>query len=262
MQILSVAAVLAIYGVGALVLARLPTAAVLFCTLTGSALAFNLLKLGGRTGLAFAAFWICYSVIVLGIILAAHRRALQRAAGSREFRKQKEIISLLLNEFELGASDWLWETDEEGRLVQPNDRLSELLGKPEAAIAGRISVKRPALIRKIRAGAGSRRRCGKEPPSTIARWKSFRNGGPTWWQIVARPLVGEGGRFRRLPRRGARHHCSAPCAARTGRGERKCRTRQRVEIAVSGGDEPRAENLRSTPSWVLPNCCVPIRPTI
>ncbi len=212
MQIFSVAVVLTIFGVGALAFGRIPTAAILFCTLIASALTLNLLKLGGRTGLAFAAFWIFYGVVVLGVILIAHRRALRRAAGSQELRKQKEIISLLLNDFELGASDWLWETGEGGKLVQVPDRLCGLLGKPAAALAG-MDLCAAASINSEDAGwsklSGAMRQGSAIDDCEV---EIIAKGEPTWWQIVARPLLDDRGQFAGY--RGVARDITAPRRAR------------------------------------------------
>src|SRR5262249_13805982 len=42
--------------------------------------------------------------------------------------RQQELTNLLLNDFEEGASDWLWETDSELRLQHVSQRLSEVAG--------------------------------------------------------------------------------------------------------------------------------------
>lgn len=195
MLIFSIASALAIYGVGALVLARIPTAAILFCTLIGSALTLNLIKLGGRTGFAFAGFWLFYSVVVAAIILVAHRRALLRAAGGGEMRKQKEIISLLLNDFELGASDWLWETDCDGHLIHAADRLSGLTSKPPADLIGK-SLAEAAGINTEDAGWKKLAAAMKKGSSIDdCEVEIVGDGGSTWWQIVARPVLDDNGQF-------------------------------------------------------------------
>ena len=39
-------------------------------------------------------------------------------ARKLQLERQTEIISLLLKEFQANASDWLWQTDVDGRLVR------------------------------------------------------------------------------------------------------------------------------------------------
>ena len=53
-----------------------------------------------------------------------------------DLREQGQVISLLLKEFEEGASDWLFEIDPAGRLVRCGERLAALLGRPAADLVG------------------------------------------------------------------------------------------------------------------------------
>ena len=50
---------------------------------------------------------------------------------------QREVISLLLNDFQEHASDWLWETDGSGVLTHVSDRFAEAASKPSSELQGR-----------------------------------------------------------------------------------------------------------------------------
>ena len=63
------------------------------------------------------------------MVLNQHRDQLQKAVDAQEMHHQKDIIALLLNDFELGTSDWLFESDANGSLTYVSTRLSEIVGK-------------------------------------------------------------------------------------------------------------------------------------
>ena len=85
-----------------------------------------------------------YSVLTLFCILYLNRILISRALGEVEHQEGRETIGLLLRDFEESACDWLWETDEHGRLTHVSDRFaqvtrtdpSRLLGMEFAAILG------------------------------------------------------------------------------------------------------------------------------
>lgn len=80
-------------------------------------------------GLAYMA------VLARGIVLHALTVARQvRARAALEDRG--EVIAMLLNEYERHASDWLWESDPDHRLIRASQRLSDVLGLPLDRLLG------------------------------------------------------------------------------------------------------------------------------
>ena len=53
-----------------------------------------------------------------------------------KLERQTEIISLLLKEFQENASDWLWQTDAEGRLIYVPERFAEVAQIPLPLLQG------------------------------------------------------------------------------------------------------------------------------
>ncbi len=53
-----------------------------------------------------------------------------------QLERQTEIISLLLKEFQENASDWLWQTDARGRLIEVPDRFAEVAQMPLPLLKG------------------------------------------------------------------------------------------------------------------------------
>jgi PAS domain S-box-containing protein len=194
-RILAVAIIYAISGIGSLALARVQSSAVLFCALIAGSLALASVKLGGEVGLALGAYSLLYSIAVAVMILHAHETARRRAAAETEVKKQNEIIALLLNDFDKGASNWLWETDRSGRLTYVSKRLCEGLGKTSAQLLGQSLAEAvlaspqdqgwKQLLEAIDARAaidGCRLPIGFDTRQT-------------WWRITARPLPTSDGCF-------------------------------------------------------------------
>ena len=107
----------------------MPAAAIVFCALITGSLSLSVTKLEGPIGLTFTLFTIAYGLILAGMVLNQHRDQLQKAVDAQEMHHQKDIIALLLNDFELGTSDWLFECDANGSLTYVSARLSEIVGK-------------------------------------------------------------------------------------------------------------------------------------
>ena len=129
LRILIVGGTLAASAVGTFALSRVPAAAIVFCALITGSLSLSVSRLDGPIGLIFTVFTIAYGLILAGMVLNQHRDQLQKAVDAQEMHHQKDIIALLLNDFELGTSDWLFESDANGALTYVSTRLSEIVGK-------------------------------------------------------------------------------------------------------------------------------------
>jgi len=66
-----------------------------------------------------------YSVMTMFCILYLNRILILRALGEIEHQEGRETIGLLLRDFEESACDWLWETDEGGRLTHVSNRFAQ-----------------------------------------------------------------------------------------------------------------------------------------
>ena len=202
-RMLAVALTFAISGIGSLALARVPASAILFCALIAGSLTLTSIKTGGEPGLALAALSLVYSFGVTAMILQAHEASRQRAAAVQEIRKQNGIISLLLNEFDKGATNWLWETGQHCCLTYVSQRLCDGAGKPAASLLGQT------LAEAVKASAGDP---GWSELQDAMNARQAIDGlivnigfgaRETWWRITARPLLGDDGGFAGY--RGAAH---------------------------------------------------------
>jgi PAS domain-containing protein len=85
----------------------------------------------------FAALLLLLYAVFISRHLVAHGALLVRHLRDElKLEAQRELIGLLLNDFEEHASDWLWETDASGVLMRISDRFAEAAGKTPAEIQG------------------------------------------------------------------------------------------------------------------------------
>lgn len=137
--------------------------------------------------------------LLVGCFIYARTFARQHSA-SVELEEKSEVVSLLLREYEHGASDWLWQTDPARRLSGVSPRLAEMLGRTPAEAEGML------LVQLL---AGSAWESGLFPTELhgladqLKRRESFSNivlpveaqGGARWWELSASPRYDEQGTF-------------------------------------------------------------------
>ena len=196
LRVLIVGGTLAASAVGTFALSRVPAAAIIFCALITASLSLSVTRLGGQLGLTFTIFIITYGLILTGMVLNHHRDQLQKAVDSQEMHNQKDIIALLLNDFELGTSDWLFECDAKGSLTYVSARLGEIVGKSpqdlkkqtllEAAYADPSQIGWTELAETMQA----------RKPIVALQLEVNRAGQTAHWQISARPLFADGDVFK------------------------------------------------------------------
>lgn len=122
---------------GGFALASIPRAGGVFTLIVG---------LGGivgvwRTDLPSPGLVTLLLLIYMGVVIMSVRsmassfnaRLLAEAAAER----QRDLVGLLLHDFEAHASDALWEADDLGCLRHASPRLAEMLGRPSESLAGR-----------------------------------------------------------------------------------------------------------------------------
>lgn len=85
--------------------------------------------------------YLCLLLLSYVLVLAACVTWTQHLFISQLMAKasadeKTQVIGLLLNEFEQGAADWLWQTDREGRIVDPSARFADALNIDLAELAG------------------------------------------------------------------------------------------------------------------------------
>ncbi len=81
---------------------------------------------------------IIYAVFMSRNLVAHGRLFFERLRYELKIESQRELIGLLLNDFQENASDWLWETDVNGALTRVSDRFAEAAGKTQSELHGAL----------------------------------------------------------------------------------------------------------------------------
>ena len=127
--------------------ARWPWAGILWASSMGITGTLMILLLPGGTFSYLALLIALYSLSIDASVLITSRLFVKRVIAEFETERQRELISLLLNDFETDASDWLWETDAQGRLIHVSPRLAEIFGSAPETLIGQ-SLSQAILIRQ------------------------------------------------------------------------------------------------------------------
>jgi diguanylate cyclase (GGDEF)-like protein/PAS domain S-box-containing protein len=136
MSMLIVALMAGMIGVGSFALLTLPMAALAYTTPLVIGSLWVLLTSHEPILLALAGLLIfCY--LVVGLSCLSHAKVfVDRLVAGDELERQKQVVSLLLSDFEEGSSDWLWEVDAAGALTYVSERMAEAAGRSREDLLG------------------------------------------------------------------------------------------------------------------------------
>ncbi|RYG14210.1 MAG: EAL domain-containing protein [Burkholderiales bacterium] len=116
-----------------------------FCTPLIALTWFAVMTAGGCVTLATARLeydlttmllLVYYASILMGTVLFTSRMFVARIAAELEAESERQVVGLLLGDFEENASDWLWECDNQGRLTRASVRLAKVLGQAPGRVEG------------------------------------------------------------------------------------------------------------------------------
>lgn len=141
-----------------------------------------------------AGLLLFYALTISMGILMTSRAFLLRLMVETEIESQRELVGLLLHDFEENASDWLWETDRQGRLVHVSARLAEAIGVPAATLRGQPLV--AALAATFTPADDQNQAELAHLAHGLAQSAPFRDvvvsvmvsGHRQWWSLTAKPL--------------------------------------------------------------------------
>lgn len=126
-------------GAGGFVLSPLPRASILYIGVYTLASLIGLLLTGQPQYVVFALLLCLYSPMVVIGALLSWRKSTDLISAQRQATRQGEMLSVLLEDFELDAGDALWETGADGMLNHVSPRLTELLElKPDEHLEKRF----------------------------------------------------------------------------------------------------------------------------
>jgi two-component system, sensor histidine kinase len=121
---------------GAFTLSTFPRAGLVYLATTTIACAGALLLCGTGPYLVTAVFLLLFAFFMARNIVSQGNLFLGNLKAQLELERQTEIISLLLKDFQENASDWLWQTDAEGHLVDVPERFAAVAQLPLPLLKG------------------------------------------------------------------------------------------------------------------------------
>jgi len=183
-------------GCGGFALLTLPPAAIAYSAPMVAGSLLMLASTGEPILYALGGLLIFCHLVVIVSCLAHAKVFVERLVASEELEKQKQVVSLLLSDFEEGASDWLWEVDAAGALTYVSDRMAAAAGLDRAALIGSPM---SDLCGAAEGPAGPVAALS----ALFAEQKTFRDmvasievGEEThWWSLSAKPVHDLDGRF-------------------------------------------------------------------
>ena len=181
--------------VGSFGLATLPQAAVAWIVVLSAGMGLGLWASAREVYQLLAVLLVLYAVIVIVVVLMSSRVFLARLQAEAETEKQKQLVDLLLHDFEEHASDWLWETDAQGRLSHVSVRLAEILQKSVDELMGTPLIDIANALRPPHFSVEDKHAMQELTQRFIDR-TPFREqvvsvhvgGSDYWWAITAKPL--------------------------------------------------------------------------
>ncbi|MBW7966390.1 ATP-binding protein [Bradyrhizobium sp. BR 10261] len=121
---------------GAFTLSTFPRAGLVYLATMTVACAGSLLLCGTGPYLVTAVFLLLFAFFMARNIVSQGNLFLGNLKAQLDLERQTEIISLLLKDFQENASDWLWQTDAEGHLVDVPQRFADVAQLPLPLLKG------------------------------------------------------------------------------------------------------------------------------
>ncbi len=166
----------------------LPRAAALYIAAQTLGLGFGLASLGSWPALASIVVLLAASGLLIRMAFVARDMFITRILSDRELAASARTVRLLLNEYEASGSDWLFELDNQGRMLGVSARFAEAVGESATALEGR---KFEALFEQ----GGARETLAE----TLAELRTLRDevlplagNANCWWSISGRPCYHAG----------------------------------------------------------------------
>ncbi len=142
----------------------------------------------------FAAALLSFAGLIFYVSLRQTRMLVEHLRTESTIRDQRNIIGLLLKEFEENSADWLWELDAAGRIDRVSDRFA-------LAVGGREQVQGRRFVDFLVSYSGEDSPIIGEIARSIENRTTFTNlvvhldgaSGERWWRLTGKPAYDEGG---------------------------------------------------------------------
>ena len=183
-----------------IVFAPVPWAAFLYSGFIVAGSFIGLASTGQQFYYIIAMLLTFYAVFILGMIALFHRLMIKLALDQAKIDKQRQVISLLLYDFEEGSSDWLWETNAKHVFHHTSGRFAEVAGCTRDELH---TISLMDLVAQAGERSGGRSPEAQELLHRLESQASFRslvvpvyrNGEQVWWSLTGHALFDREGTF-------------------------------------------------------------------
>jgi len=178
----------AIIGAGGFAMATVPSAAVVFVVIVAAGSLIGALDSFHGYAIPIAILLVLYAAIVLNSVDGTSKLFIQRFRSEAKLVERGEVIELLLNEFEENSSDWLFQTDAAGIIVEHSARFAVVAKRKGGSLVG---MKLTDLVLADDLAVIRAKLAAKVPFKDIDVRAS--GAGSTWWSLTARPVFSKNG---------------------------------------------------------------------
>lgn len=190
-QVVLVSTMIGVIGAGAISLSTVRSIGIGWQVITISGLAIGFVRDGTpQLPLELVQLTLYAIALLVGVVYLSWSFD-QRCRAELIAERDREVASLLLDDFEGGARDWLWRTDASGRLISPSPRLVECSRRTAAEL------EQHTLIGLVDAGSDLRATgCGlTDLRRALGAARAFRDvvvpvtvaGERRWWSLSGAP---------------------------------------------------------------------------
>jgi two-component system, sensor histidine kinase len=182
---------------GAFTLSTFPRAGLTYMWTMTLASALALFLCGSKPHLVTAGFLLLFAVFMSRNVVAHGNLFSDNLKAQLQLERQTEIISLLLKEFQENASDWLWQTDAEGHLIQVPVRFSEVAQMPLPLLQGAAFTETLDMLCPSDGPAveGIAASMARHEPLHEVILHAVVGGQPRLWALTAKPARDSDGKF-------------------------------------------------------------------
>lgn len=197
-KLVLVAITVGMSGGGGFALATIPAASITFGLFMGIGSAVALTAAPSLIGINLFALFVIYFVIIVKSSLSLCQSLSARVRAQLAADEQRDVIRLLLNDFEQNASDWLWVVDEHHIVQRVSTRFFELTGKREEDVCGHpLWMVLPCregdcrTMRNMNGPLALRQQLDMREPFRDFELCVEQNGKPGIWSLSAKPVFDE-----------------------------------------------------------------------
>lgn len=182
---------------GAFSLSIVPRAGLAYTWTLSLMVGVALLSTGQPIFFGTAIFVLIYTIFISRHMVAHGGLFLNNLKAQLELGQQTEIISLLLKEFQENASDWLWQTDADARLIHVPQRFVDVSRMPLESLLGARFVEVFAMLcpdDEATVALITELMAKREPLQEISV-RVVAGGMPGMWSLGAKPTYDHNGIF-------------------------------------------------------------------